>query len=136
MCNKFLLHEYRVLSSAKLYICDFSIKKNISLMKILNSTPCLSTPAESTPESSSVKLCSVKSFPGEKRLDFSLPRQYCITYLPREKYRIIDSPQWIFGFHPMSFDITPVILLVLLGVWQYLTGITAMRGNSSSRILG
>ena len=42
-------------------------------MKILNSKPCLSTPAESTPESSPVKLCSVKSFPGEKRLDFSLP---------------------------------------------------------------
>ena len=43
---------------------------------------------------------------------------------------------WIFGFHPMSFDITPVILLILLGVWQHLTGITAMWGNSSSRVLG
>ena len=43
---------------------------------------------------------------------------------------------WIYGFHQMSFDITPVILLILLGVWQHLTGITAMRGNSSSRVLG
>ena len=35
----------------------------------------------------------------------------------------------------MSFDVTPVILLILLGVWQRLTGITTMRGNSSSRNL-
>ena len=37
MRNKFLSHEYRVLSSAKLHISDFSIKKNISFMNILNS---------------------------------------------------------------------------------------------------
>ena len=37
MQNKFLLHEYRVLSSVKLYISDFSMKKNISFMNILNS---------------------------------------------------------------------------------------------------
>ena len=36
MRNKFLSHEYRVLSSAKLHISDFSIKKNISFMNILN----------------------------------------------------------------------------------------------------
>ena len=38
MRNKFLSHEYRVLSSAKLHISDFSIKKNISFMNILNSS--------------------------------------------------------------------------------------------------
>ena len=37
-------------------------------------TSCLTTPAESTPESSPVKIFSVKSLPGEKRLD-SLPPQ-------------------------------------------------------------
>ena len=36
MCNKFLSHEYRVLSSERFYISDFSIKKNISFMNILN----------------------------------------------------------------------------------------------------
>ena len=36
MRNKFLSHEYRVLSSAKFHISDFSIKKNISFMNILN----------------------------------------------------------------------------------------------------
>ena len=38
MCNKFLSHKYRVFSSAKLHISDCSIKKNISLMNILNSS--------------------------------------------------------------------------------------------------
>ena len=38
MHNKFLSHEYRVLSSAKLDISDFSIEKNVSLMNILNSS--------------------------------------------------------------------------------------------------
>ena len=38
MRNKFLSHEYRVLSSAKLHISDFSIKKKISFMNILNSS--------------------------------------------------------------------------------------------------
>ena len=47
--------------------------------------PYLSTPAESTPESSPVKICFVKLLPGEKRLDFLPPRQYCITYFPPEK---------------------------------------------------
>ena len=37
MHNKFLSHEYRVLSWAKLHISDFSINKNISFMNILNS---------------------------------------------------------------------------------------------------
>ena len=36
MRNKFLSHEYRVLSPAKLHISDFSIKKNISFMNTLN----------------------------------------------------------------------------------------------------
>ena len=38
MRNKFLSHEYRVLSSAKLHISDFSIKKNISFVNIFNSS--------------------------------------------------------------------------------------------------
>ena len=38
MRNKFLSHEYRVLSSAKLHISDLSIKKNISFMNILHSS--------------------------------------------------------------------------------------------------
>ena len=38
MQNKFLSHEYRVLPSAKLHISDFSIKKNILFMNILNSS--------------------------------------------------------------------------------------------------
>ena len=38
MPNKFLSHEYRVLSSAKLHISDFSLRKNISFMNILNSS--------------------------------------------------------------------------------------------------
>ena len=38
MRNKFLSLEYRVLSSAKLHIYDFSIKKNVSFMNILNSS--------------------------------------------------------------------------------------------------
>ena len=38
MRNKFLSHEYRVLPSAKLYISDFSINKNISFINILNSS--------------------------------------------------------------------------------------------------
>ena len=38
MRNKFLPHEYGVLPSAKLHISDFSIKKNISFMNILNSS--------------------------------------------------------------------------------------------------
>ena len=38
MRNKFLSQQYRVLSSAKLHISNFSIKKNISLMNILNSS--------------------------------------------------------------------------------------------------
>ena len=37
MRNKFLSDEHRVLSSAKLQIFDFLIKKNISFMSILNS---------------------------------------------------------------------------------------------------
>ena len=36
MRNKFLSSEYRVLSSAKLHVSDFSIKKNISFMNMLN----------------------------------------------------------------------------------------------------
>ena len=38
MRNKFLQHEYRVLSSAKSHIFDFSIKKNMLIMNILNSS--------------------------------------------------------------------------------------------------
>ena len=38
MRNKFLSSEYRVLSSAKLHVSDFSIKKNISFMNMLNSS--------------------------------------------------------------------------------------------------
>ena len=38
MSNKFLSHENRVSSSAMLHISDFSIKKNISFMNILNSS--------------------------------------------------------------------------------------------------
>ena len=38
MCNKFLAYEYRVYPSAKLHIFDFSTKKNISFMNILNSS--------------------------------------------------------------------------------------------------
>ena len=38
MRNKFLSNEYRVLSSAKLHIPDFSIKKNTSFMNILNNS--------------------------------------------------------------------------------------------------
>ena len=38
MRNNRLSHEYRVLSSAKLNISDFLIKKNISFMNILNSS--------------------------------------------------------------------------------------------------
>ena len=38
MRNKFLLYEYRILSSAELHISDFSMKKNISFMNILNSS--------------------------------------------------------------------------------------------------
>ena len=38
MRNKFLSHEYRVLPSAKLRISNFSIKKNISFMNLLNSS--------------------------------------------------------------------------------------------------
>ena len=37
MSNKFLSHEYRVFSSAKLHILDFLIKRNILFMNILNS---------------------------------------------------------------------------------------------------
>ena len=37
MRNKFLSDDYRVLSSAKLHISDFSIKKNNSFMNILTS---------------------------------------------------------------------------------------------------
>ena len=55
-------------------------------------TPCLSAAAESTPESSPVKIMSVKSLPGEKRLDILPPRQYCITYFTPKKYWIISSP--------------------------------------------
>ena len=36
MRNKFPSHEYRVFSSAKLHISDFSIKKYISFMNVLN----------------------------------------------------------------------------------------------------
>ena len=38
MCNNFLSHEYKVLSSAKLHISGFSIKKNISIMNVWNSS--------------------------------------------------------------------------------------------------
>ena len=56
--------------------------------KMLTSfTSCLSTPAESNPESSPVEICSVKLLPGEKRLDFLPPRQYCITYFTPGKIR-------------------------------------------------
>ena len=37
--GSFFLHEYTVLSSAKLQISDSSTKKKISLMNILNSGP-------------------------------------------------------------------------------------------------
>ena len=97
---------------------------------------CLSTPAKTTLESSPVEICSVKSLPGEKRFNFLPPRQYWITYFIPGKTPHLGSPQWIFGFHLMSFDIIPVILPILPGVWQHLTGVKAMRGNSSSRILG
>ena len=103
------------------------------LVDLFMFTPCLSIPAESTPENSPVKIWCVKSLPGKKRFDFLPPWQCCITYFTPEKYRIIDSPQWIFQFYSMSFDITPVILLILLGVWQHLIGITVIRGNSFSR---
>ena len=36
MRNKSLSHEYRALSSTRLHISDFLIKKNGSFMKILN----------------------------------------------------------------------------------------------------
>ena len=49
-------------------------------IQLLNKTPCLSTPVESTPESSPAKICSVKSLPGEKGLDFLPSQQYCIIY--------------------------------------------------------
>ena len=98
-------------------------------------TPCLSTPDESTPDSSLVEIWSVKVLPGVKRLDNLPPQQYCITYFTPEKYWFIGSPQWIFEFHPMSFDISPVMLLILLGVWHYLVGIIVIRGNSSPTIL-
>ena len=51
------------------------IKMKISILQSTLWTSCLSTPAESTPESSPVKIPSVKSLPGEKRLDFLPPRQ-------------------------------------------------------------
>ena len=83
-------------------------------------------------ESFPVKICSLKSLPGEKRLDFLSPRQYCITYFTPEKYRTIDSPQWVFGLHPMSFDVTPKNITdtpwsVATCHWNH--------NNSSSRIL-
>ena len=53
--------------------------------KAFHKRPCLSTPAESTLEKSPVKICSVKSLPGEKRLGFLPPRQYCITYFTQGK---------------------------------------------------
>ena len=63
-------------------------------------TPCLSTPAESTPGSFPVKILSVKSLPCEKRLHF-LPSDNITQFSsPRGKYRIIDSPQWIFECYP------------------------------------
>ena len=55
--------------------------KGIYSSKATYVTLCLSTPAESTPESSPVKICSLKSLPGETRLDFLPPQQYYITYL-------------------------------------------------------
>ena len=86
-------------------------------------------------------------FPGENLFRKITPRRKTFGFFtsativhnlfhPGKKCPNIDSPQWIFEFHPMSFDITPVIFLILFGVWQYLTGITTMRGNSSSRNLG
>ena len=99
-------------------------------------TPCLNTPAESNPEISPVKICSVKSFPSEKRLDFLPPRQYYITYFTPENIPHHWQSLVNFAFHPMNFDITPAKLLTNLDVWQHLTEIRAMRGNSSSRILG
>ena len=92
------------------------------------SVPQLNPP----PENSPVKIWCVKSLPGKKRFDFLPPWQCCITYFTPEKYRIIDSPQWIFQFYSMSFDITPVILLILLGLRQHLIGMTVIRGNSFS----
>ena len=46
------------------------IPHELLITKMDANTPYLITPAESTPESSSVKIWSVKSLPGEKRLDF------------------------------------------------------------------
>ena len=49
------------------------------IMDLSVETPYLSTPTESTPESSPVKICSLKSLPGEKHLDFFSRRQYSVT---------------------------------------------------------
>ena len=63
-------------------------------------TSCLSTLSESTPKSSPVKICSAKSLPGEKGLDFLPPRQYCIIYFTMGK---IPHHRW----SPVNFWISP-----------------------------
>ena len=46
MYKRFLSHEYRVLSSAKLHVSDFSIKKNISFINLLNNSGPNNDPLE------------------------------------------------------------------------------------------
>ena len=75
-------------------------------------TPCLSVPAESSPESSPVKMRPAKSILGEKSLDF--PSLQCRSYNsvnPSEYFKSLILPSGFLNFNPMSFDVTPVILL-------------------------
>ena len=80
-----------------------------------------------------------EKFPGENLFHKITPQRKTFGFFtsptkmhnlihPRKSKPIIDSPQWIFGFHSMSFYITPVLLLILIGVWQYLIGITTVWG--------
>ena len=68
-------------------------------IQLLNKTPCLSTPVESTPESSPAKICSVKSLPGEKGLDFfTFPTILHNLFYPGKNTVSLIVPSEFLGF--------------------------------------
>ena len=59
-----------------------------------------------------MKICPIHSLSNKSRLDFLPPQHYYITFLAENIKSLIVSNEFL-NFTPVSFNITPVILLSL-----------------------
>ena len=78
--------------------------------------------SESTPEGSSMKIWSVKSLPGEKRLEFLPPWQYCIWYFtPGKTPHRIPVNFWISPDEIWCYpcDINDTTWYLVVSLWNY-----------------